>query len=165
MIIPVWMEAEIGGVSKDVLLNPLDEQVLETYPIGAFAKDVIWQNSFTTLHARKVLRFARRTLGQIGCSERSTFESLKARILGFGCLLCPAEAAVYVQRQLGDRQKDVLQLLFLMEQIADSKGCKRIFKVNKSHDFSQWWLHAICLPPDKEFPSDTEIVFVLPDKK
>ncbi|MDO8565205.1 MAG: hypothetical protein Q7R67_01075 [bacterium] len=151
----VWLEAEVGGKSKDELiaLNKGVERETSSYAADIMSKDA-WQPGQV-----EVVKFARVKVRELGFSKNPTTTELWARIEELGHSLCqpadgPALGVAFKDQPKGD------VCWMAMKQITDSDGDPSVFALGRG-DGGERWLGAGWADPDGKWDLGHEIVFRL----
>ncbi len=154
-VFPIYLETEVGGKSKDELLAELSAAGIE---VSDWAKDIMSKPAWKPGPKERV-KFARVKVKDLGFTENPTTSQIWTRILELGYALCEPGDGPAIRRDLKDQPTgDVCWLA--MNQITDSGGRPRVFKLERDVRGKRW-LRAYWTLPGDQWLLGSEIVFRL----
>lgn len=154
-VFPIYLDIEVGGKSKDELVAAIKSAniFVSDYSLDIMSKPA-WRPG-----ERERVKFARVKISDLGFKKNPTTREIWARIKELGHSFCepgdgPAIRLALQNQPLGD------YFWVAMEQIADSDGSPRVFRVTRSGD-GERWLDADWVYPVSRWDLDDEVVFRL----
>jgi len=152
---PVYLECEVGGKSRDELFAELG--AAGCY-VSDWAKDIMGKSAWKP-GKKEVVKFGRAKVSELGFTKNPTTLELLARIVELGHSLCEPQDGPAIRRALKDQPRSDY-FWTAMEQITDSSGYPRVFRVERDGD-GKPWLNAYWASPDGHWLLDRGIVFRL----
>jgi hypothetical protein len=157
-VIPVYLEIEVGGKTKDELLAELQ---VEGFFVSEWAKDIMSKPAWKPGN-KEMVKFGRAKISDLGFTDPKklpTTSEVWARIVELGHSLCESGDGPAIRLALKNQPRgDYFRVA--MEQITDSDGNPDVFYL-KHDDDGKRWLRTGWTGPDDGWDLDFEIVFRL----
>ena len=150
---PIYLDAEVGGKSKDELLAELKSN---GNPVSDWAKDIMSKPAWKS-GEREQVKFGRAMVRELGFTKSPTTTALWARIREVGDLCEPGDGPS-IRRALKNQPRGDC-FWVAMEQIAGSDRGLSVFIVGR--DGSELWVSTGWAGPRDTWNLDDEVVFRL----
>jgi hypothetical protein len=154
--LPIYLELEIGGRSRQQLLKALDA---EGCYLGHCAREMVTRPGFTTAPTTRAIKLARVQLRALGFSDWVAWSDILKAAAKIGGEKIPAEAGLQLRLDLPAQQPGD-RFWILMDPIEGADGEPYAFYV-VCHDDGERRLLGRYVGPDRRFYPHRQVVFGL----
>lgn len=153
MKLTTFKTVEVGALPKGGLLSELEN---DGHYVSSWAKELIEKMPLNGTIEN--IDLCKMTLAEMGFTKPATWSHILERVKELGDI-CPPEVGPLLR--LPDTKQEKSSWYYVaMEQIADSGGNPRVFRVKRGGDGGSW-LSTCWVNPDGEWGLDDEVVFRL----
>lgn len=154
---PVWMELEIGGLTREELIRQIKGS---GQYVNSYARSMVMNEKFITMPERQRLKLARATVHELGFAKNPTIKELWARLASYGAQKCHPSVGPHLRLALPEQARGDWFWCY-MDQISDSDGYPHVWLIKRDSDGGAQWLRGGCARPGRRGTLGLSIVFVL----